>query len=389
MSSPKVEILIVDDSPTICATIGKYLGDDYTTHFAADGEAGWKLLQSNASISLVFTDIHMPVMNGMLLLQKIRESDCERIASIPVIMITSHEDSEAAKKATHNIGATDFISKPFDKIDILSRARSYTSLNNRITELEQKAAYDTLTGLYSNRMLLDFGNKTLSFGKRHNMDASIFYVEVVDTEKLVDKYGDKITGTIISTVAGLLENSLRKEELVAHLEGGRFAIVLPNTKAFKAHIVATRLKQAVEDLVFDIKSVKLQVKLAFGLCSTEDRDKDKNDMHSFEKYCVHASQSLAASLETPNYRIVRYDETYEKKLVDEKNTYAFSTPAVEDTVDNEEESMDAIGDFFSSILAGDYSNIPAEFLPSLIEPLEDFVKYAHSTLQENKKASGE
>lgn len=389
MSSQKIEILIVDDSPTICATIGKYLGDDYTTHFAADGEAGWNLLQSNQTISLVFTDIHMPVMNGMLLLQKIRESDCERIANIPVIMITSHEDSEAAKKATHNIGATDFISKPFDKIDILSRARSYTSLNNRITELEQKAAYDTLTGLYSNRMLLEFGNKTISFGKRHNMDASIFYVEVVDTEKLVDKYGDKITGTIITTVAGLLESSLRKEELVAHLEGGRFAIVLTNTKAFKAHIVATRLKQAVEDLVFDIKNVKLQVKLAVGLCSTEDRDKDKNGLLSFEEYCVHAAHALAASLETPNNRIVRYDETYEKKLVDEKSPYAFSTHVVEETVDNEQESNDAIGDFFSGILAGDYSNIPAEFLPSLIGPLEDFLRYAHATLQDNKKASGE
>jgi diguanylate cyclase (GGDEF)-like protein len=387
MSNPKAEILIVDDSPTIRAAIGKHLGDEYITHFATDGEAGWTLLQSNASITLVFADMHMPVMNGMLLLQKIRESDCERISNIPVIMITGHEDSDAAKKATHNIGATDFISKPFDKIDILSRARSYTSLSKQITELEKKAAYDTLTGLYSNRMLLEFGSKTLSFEKRHNMATSILYVEVADTQQLIETYGSRASNTIITTVAGLLESSVRKEELVAHLEDGKFVIVLPNTRAFKAHIVATRLKQSVEDLVFDISSVKIHVSLAVGLCSTEAGA--SSDKHGFEEYCIQAAHALATSLDTDNKRIVRYDETYEKKLDDDKETYTFSTPATVTPVESDEASMDAFGDFFSGILSGDYSNIPTEFLPTLIEPLENFLQYAHAALQQGKKASGE
>jgi diguanylate cyclase (GGDEF)-like protein len=302
-------------------------------------------------------------------------------------MITGHEDSDAAKKATHNIGATDFISKPFDKIDILSRARSYTSLSKQITQLEKKAAYDTLTGLYSNRMLLEFGNKTLSFEKRHNMATSILYVEVAETQKLIETYGSKATNTIITTVAGLLESSVRKEELVAHLEDGRFAIVLPNTKAFKAHIVATRLKQSAEDLVFDISSVKIHVSLAVGLCSTEAEDPAAKT--GFEEYCVRAAKALATSLDTDNKRIIRYDETYEKKLDDEKSTYTFTTPSTASPVESEDASIDAFGDFFSDILAGDYSNIPAEFLPTLIEPLENFLQYAHAALQDVKKASGE
>ncbi|MGB5519806.1 MAG: response regulator, partial [Gammaproteobacteria bacterium] len=255
MSSHTSEILIVDDSPTICATIAKYLGDEYTTHSAANGEEAWRLLQSNDAISLVFSDMHMPVMNGMMLLQSIRESDCERIANIPVIMITGHDDTEAAKKATHNLGATDFLGKPFDKIDILSRAKSYTRLNNKITELEKESVIDTRTGLYNNRMLIDFGNKTLSFGKRHNMVTSILYVEVADIDEYKQVYGEHAVDTIISTVAGLLEKSIRKEELASHIEEARFAAVLPNTKAFKAHIVATRIKQTVENLVFEINNV--------------------------------------------------------------------------------------------------------------------------------------
>ncbi len=385
MSSEKTEILVVDDSSTIRAATAKYLGE-YTTHQAADGEEGWDLLLANEKISLVFCDMHMPVMNGMQLLQKIRESDCERIANIPVIMITGHEDTEAAKKATHNMGATDFIGKPFDKVDIISRVNSYVSLNKKITELEKDAAHDNQTGLYSDGILLDFGNKSLSFARRHNMAVSILYVEVPDTEKLKQAHGSKATETIISTIAGLLDKSIRKEELVSHVEDARFAIVLPNTKAFKAHIVATRLKQAVENLVFEVSDVTIRVSLAIGLCSTEDIDSDNLD---FEDFCEFASQALATSLESPNSRITRYDETYEKKVVDETGSYTFSTPEVSETIEEEDEVTDAFAEFFSCILSGDYKKIPAEFLPPLIAQLEEFLEYAHATVDGSQKISGE
>ena len=405
MSADKTEILIVDDSATIRATVANYLSDEYNTHAASDGEEGWQLLHDNEAISLVFADMHMPVMNGMMLLQKIRESDCERIANIPVIMITGHEDTEAAKRATHNLGATDFLGKPFDKVDIISRAKSYCSLNNKISELEQEALYDSRTGLYNNRMLIDFGNKTLSFGKRHNMVTSLMYVEIADIEKYKQELGAKATDTIISTVAGLLDKSVRKEELVSHIDEARFAAVLPNTKAFKAHIVATRVKQTVENQTFEINNQMLNVDVAIGICSSEDTDPSKEC--AFEDYCVLASHALTASLETPNNRITRYDETYEKKLSDEsdrksiskadvgdtedkvQDAHSFSTAEVTQTVDEERDSVDAFTEFFSCILTGNYQTIPVEFLPSLVEPLENFLEYAHATINDGKQASAE
>ncbi|UCB55391.1 MAG: response regulator [Thiotrichales bacterium] len=385
MSSKKAEILVVDDSSTIRATIAKFL-DGYTTHQAADGEAGWEALENNDAISLVFCDMHMPVMNGMQLLQQIRESDCERIANIPVIMITGHDDTEAAKKATHNIGATDFLSKPFDQVDIISRVNSYTNLNQKITALQQESAFDDKTGLYNDRILLDFGNKTMSFARRHNMAVSILYVEVADADQLRETYSNKAMETIISTVAGLLENTIRSEELVSHVGGARFAIVLTNTKAFKAHIVATRLKQAAEELVFEISNVKIRIQLAVGLCSTEDSHSEKL---GFEDYCRYASQALETSLETPNKRITRFDETYEKKLGDEKDSYTFSTPAATETIEEDEEAADDFADFFSCILSGDYEKIPVEFLPPLIAQMEDFLDFANTAVAGEKKKAGE
>jgi diguanylate cyclase (GGDEF)-like protein len=387
MPKHNTEILIVDESSSIRATITEYLGDDYIIYYAADGEEGWKLLQSNESISLVFTDLHMPVTDGMQLLQKIRQADCERIASIPVIIITGASESEEEKNTALNIGATDFIRKPFDRIAILSRTRSYTRFNKQIVDLEKKAAYDTLTGLYSNHVLLDFGHKTISFAKRHNVDASVLYVEIADIDQLIETHGSKSTETIVSTVAGLLESTIRVEEMVAHLNDGRFVIVLPKTKPFMAHIVASRLKKSVEDLVFDINEIKIQVSLAVGICSTEVNE--NTDKIAFEEYCVHAAHALESSLNTPNKRIVRYDEAYDNKTDDENASHAFSSDESSESSHDQQYLMGVNAEYISSILGGDYSNIPVEQLPSLIESMENFFGYALATTQGNRKASGE
>ena len=122
----RIKVLIIDDSATTRALIQKYLGESYDCLEAGNGKEGWDALLNDTAISLVFADMHMPVLNGMLLLKRIRESDIERISNIPVIIITGREDTSAAKRASYNIGATDFLSKPFIRSDIIRCAGSYT-----------------------------------------------------------------------------------------------------------------------------------------------------------------------------------------------------------------------------------------------------------------------
>ena len=69
----------------------------------------------------------MPMMNGLELLLKIRKSNDIRLAKLPVVMITGKSDTDAGKQAVFDIGATDFIGKPFDTLDLISRARSHVN----------------------------------------------------------------------------------------------------------------------------------------------------------------------------------------------------------------------------------------------------------------------
>jgi diguanylate cyclase (GGDEF)-like protein len=255
--------------------------------------------------------MHMPVLNGMLLLKRIRESEVERISNIPVIIITGREDSSVAKRASYNIGATDFISKPFVRSDILCCAGSYTWQDNENTPVESDIAQDVLNGLRDNTMLSEFGNKAIFFAERHQMHVSVMYIQVADMDLLIEKHGMKLMEHAADTINACLNESLRKEEVATPVGIGKYAVVLQATSAFKANILATRLQQAISGVAFELSGEAIQIKLAIGITSTESPGKAAQFL-TFGEYCIQAQHALNMSLEYRNNRVVRFDETYEK-----------------------------------------------------------------------------
>src|SRR5437660_3449882 len=120
-------VIVIDDSKVIRNAARKMLGVEFDVITAEDGEDGWAQIQRDASIQVVFTDLVMPGMNGYELLRDIRTAVDARIRSLPVIVVTGIEDDEVARVRALELGATDFITKPFTTIDLLARARAHAS----------------------------------------------------------------------------------------------------------------------------------------------------------------------------------------------------------------------------------------------------------------------
>lgn len=374
----KIKVLIVDDSLTVRSMIARHLNGSYECVMASNGEEGWEALLEDKSITLVFADMHMPVLNGMLLLKRIRESDLERIASVPVIIITGHEDCDAAKRASYNVGATDFISKPFVRSEILCCAGSYTRCDRAITAIENDIAHDVLSGLHDNHILSIFGNKTIACSERHDIHASVMYVQIAHVEDYIERHGSKLMSNVADEVQGLLENSLRGEEIISVVGTGKFAVVLPRTKIFKANIIASRLRQAADQLSFQFADGVQRFKLAIGLTSTESSDVVTKYL-TFGEYCIQSQHALNMSLESRKCHIVRFDETYEKKVqnesVHEKNRNNRDSGKTQKEAIRIFESDD-FSEAVSDILIGDYSSIPQSALSEAIAPLKKFLEHA-------------
>ena len=376
----KIHVLVVDDSATIRNAIAKHLGEAYFTIHASNGQEAWQLIQSNDSVSLVFADMHMPVMNGMLLLKQIRTSDCEHISNLPVIMITGHEDNEAAKQASYSMGATDFISKPFTALDIISRAGSYTKLNQKITTLEQNVTYDTLTELVNRRGLQELGDKAISGSHRHQFELSILAMQIANTDEVQSKYDKSIAEQIIVSVANNIKKSLRTEDVLAHLGSGQFVALLPMTNTFKSHILALRIQKTINNLAFEMEDDTIRIKLAVGLNSTEGYSRHI----TFTELSLQTEKTLQVSLQDRACKVVRHDELFSKEQYPEE--YGKSSAEGEQqqstgsnlTAGPKKLDTANYSNYLSAILNGDFEKIPAQNIENMIKPLESFLEYAYN-----------
>ncbi|MEK6528742.1 MAG: response regulator, partial [Nitrospirota bacterium] len=103
----KKSILIVDDDKTTREAVVNALSHDYITHTASNGQKAMNILNENEDIDIVLTDLMMPEMDGMELLEKINSMNND----IPVIMITGYSSIDSAVDAMRK-GAYDYITKP-------------------------------------------------------------------------------------------------------------------------------------------------------------------------------------------------------------------------------------------------------------------------------------
>ncbi len=117
----KPVILVVDDQSQSVELLEAHLvGQGYEIVKAASGEEALEKL-SGGQIDLVLLDIMMPRMSGLEVLEKLRADEKTRL--IPVVMVTALRETEDKVKALE-AGCDDFISKPFDKIELLARVKS-------------------------------------------------------------------------------------------------------------------------------------------------------------------------------------------------------------------------------------------------------------------------
>jgi CheY-like chemotaxis protein len=111
-------VLVVDDSPTICAVLGKMLGQEgYAVLKAGDGVGAIELARS-AQPALIFLDVVMPGMNGFAVLRKLRHDPAT--CGIPIVMISGNQQA-TEQFYLQRYGADDFMKKPFDRDDVCQR----------------------------------------------------------------------------------------------------------------------------------------------------------------------------------------------------------------------------------------------------------------------------
>ncbi|MGE5240981.1 MAG: GGDEF domain-containing protein [Bacteroidota bacterium] len=306
----KVRVLVTDDSRVIRKAISRILSNEFDLIEAEDGESAWHHLLRDDSIQVLVSDIEMPKLDGYSLICRVRAADPERIRNVPIIVITGADD-ELTRERAFACGATDFIIKPIDGVQLLARTRAHAKLDQTTrkleetsTALEEQTAVDPLTQLNSRRYFLQRGVQDLAYAKRHNSELSVIRADIDNFRPLYKKYGDQISDQILVWLAKILVATSRTEDTVARVGGGEFAILAPATGRMDAAVLCERLRTAVAAEPFKGGNVSVALTVSLGLATLE---RDPGD--TIEELLTLAEQRLTLAKAAGGNRLgVSYQE---------------------------------------------------------------------------------
>ena len=246
MEFKKPTILVVDDMTTTLLLLHDLLKDTYEVKIAKSGTKALEILESPNDIDLILLDIEMPDINGYDVCKRIKNN--ETIKNIPIIFITGRTSQEDEEYGL-NLGAIDYITKPFNKAIVKLRIKNYLNLKIKNDMLEKLSMYDGLTNIRNRRFFDETFEKTFSEIKRDKKSLAVLMIDIDFFKPYNDNYGHGQGDETLRKVAKALEKTIKRPtDFVARYGGEEFVILLKNIDKTGLQAVANNLLNAVREL---------------------------------------------------------------------------------------------------------------------------------------------
>ncbi|MCV2370388.1 diguanylate cyclase [Roseateles oligotrophus] len=238
----KPRLLIVDDQPVNIQALYQVFAADYQVFMATSGPQALGLCRDKHP-DLVLLDIQMPGMDGFEVCRQIK-ADAE-LQDLPVVFVTAHSEPKAETEGLE-VGAVDFISKPFNPAVVRARVKTHLTLKLQGDLLRQMVFIDGLTGVYNRRFFDERLEREFQRARRSASSLALIVVDVDYFKRYNDHYGhlagDEALRAVASTLLGQLK---RPGDMVSRYGGEEFACILPETDLAGAMCLAEEMEAAI------------------------------------------------------------------------------------------------------------------------------------------------
>ena len=242
---PLPRVLVVDDSPLNLQVLIQFLRLDYKILVATGGAVALELARREKP-DLILLDIVMPDMDGYEVCRLLKRDPVTR--PIPVIFLTSRGD-EIDEMEGLDLGAVDYILKPFSLPLVHARIRTHLELKHYRDQLALHASRDELTDLQNRRGFQEFLELMWNQALRHRTSLSLILVNLDGMKAYNRRYGRAGGDECLRSVATALRNTKRRNtDLLARYGGQEFVCLLPGTERQEALVIAEMLREAVDQL---------------------------------------------------------------------------------------------------------------------------------------------
>jgi two-component system cell cycle response regulator len=262
-----VKVLIIDDSPEAIAVAKARLAheENLTVLCAEGGRRGLEALKAEKP-DLVLLDVDMPDISGFDLCRTIK-SDPE-LCMIPIIFLTGSGGPEDKVRGL-DLGAVDYISKPFDAFELRARVRAALRTKHFQDLLIEHAQIDPLTSLPNRRALQERLAQEWDRIMRHGGRISFIMVDLDHFKRVNDTYGHSIGDRVLQQAAKVLQDQCRKIDLPARYGGEEFAIVVPQVTALEAANLAERCRSGMENVAVKVGAETIRITASFGVSDSD------------------------------------------------------------------------------------------------------------------------
>lgn len=251
-------VLVVDDHEINRDALGVILEDDYNVLYAENGKAAMDIIHENyESISIILLDLMMPVMNGFEVLEALKKDPDYR--NIPVIVLTAEKSAELQAL---QMGAADFITKPFDIYEIiLARVGRLIELSDG-KQLISAAETDRISGLYTQSFFNEYANNLFRYHPDEKFDCVVLNVEQFHSVNALHgrQFGNRVLRRIGEEILRFLNN---RGGIASRIQADRFEMFCTPQEEY--HSLHSTVQNAVNRI-----SRHVNVHLRMGVAPWEE-----------------------------------------------------------------------------------------------------------------------
>ena len=289
-------VLIVDDQAANLKILLTFLQDHgYKVRIAESAKRALQVLEDYTP-DCILLDIMMPEMSGFELCCALQKN-CDT-SGIPVIFMSALDSVEDKVKGFES-GGVDYITKPFQDVEVLARLNTHITLRRQKLELERVQAElllqterlerlaitDELTGLHNRRCLRLILDRECQRGIRHHSALSCLALDLDFFKRVNDTYGHDVGDTVLQRFASILMDNIRSSDSCFRIGGEEFIILLPETDIHGAWKTAEKIRLSVEKEQF--QGVEHTLTVSIGISASDQSGPTEND-----ELLHHADQAL-------------------------------------------------------------------------------------------------
>lgn len=261
-------VLVVDDDADAREMMTAVLTPAYEVLVAADGEAGVAMARSERP-DLIVMDQFMPRLDGLGALERLRNDPATD--DIPVILVSARADEQLRVRGL-DLGAVDFLAKPFSEQELRARLDRTLRLIHSQSVLRELAETDPLTGLANLRAFRARLEEEVKRARRYRTPLTCVMADMDHLKSINDQLGHSAGDLAIGAVARTLAEELRETDFGARYGGDEFVLLLPHTAQEEGRIFAERLCARLRASPLEVGGRRILLAASFGVAQLREAD---------------------------------------------------------------------------------------------------------------------